>query len=87
VARKPSKPPPRPCPECGKPTTLEGRFCKACGWDADLVESEDSYLDGVDIPQGWGPDEEEGAPPRRRSVLWIVAAVAALASFAYVTFR
>lgn len=41
-----------PCPDCGAPLALGGRFCKKCGWDADLVDSEDAYLDGVDLPEG-----------------------------------
>lgn len=86
MARKPPKPPPPPCPQCGKPTSIQGRFCKACGWDADLVESEDAYLDGVDLPQGYGPDEDEAPAPRRRWI-WVLAAVAALVSFVYVTLR
>lgn len=85
MARRP-RPRPVPCPECGKPLALAGRFCKACGWDADLEESEDGYLDGVDVPQGYGPDEDEEARPRGsgRRVLWVLTAIAVLVSFVYV---
>jgi len=75
---------PAPCPECGAPTNLGGRFCRACGWDADLVETEDSHLDGVDVPQGWGPDEEAAEPAIRGGRwrwLWILLALLALGGF------
>lgn len=69
---------PAPCPECGGPTILDGRFCKRCGWDADLDESEDGYLDGVDLPGGYAPEESR---PRGRRLLWTVLALLALAGF------
>jgi hypothetical protein len=74
---------PAPCPECGGPTVLEGRFCKGCGWDAELASSGDAYLDGVDIPQGYGPDEDTtpADPPKGKRVLWTVLALLALAGF------
>ena len=75
----PSRRKPDPCPECGEPTTLEGRFCKACGWDQDLDDSGDSHLDGVEVPQGYGPDGEGTARPMRP--LWVVLALLALAGF------
>jgi len=31
-------------------------FCRACGWDADLAESGDGYLDGVEVPEA--PSDE-----------------------------
>jgi hypothetical protein len=68
-----------PCPECGKPTTLRGRFCPACGWDADVEEGDEGYLDGVDLPQGYGP--EEGTADRRMHPIWVVLALLALAGF------
>jgi hypothetical protein len=73
-----------PCPECGKPLALAGRFCKSCGWDADLEESEDGYLDGVDVPEGYPPEEDGEARPRGRRVIFVLAAIAALVSFVYV---
>lgn len=85
--RKPGRPrkaPPPPCPDCGKPTNLAGRFCRACGWDADLEESGDAYLGGVELPTGWGREEEaaaeDGRSPGMRAFL-LVAGVLALISF------
>ena len=57
--KSPPKPRPAPCPECGKPTTLRGRFCRACGWDADHFGSEDAYLDGVSVPEPMDDDAYE----------------------------
>ena len=75
---------PPPCPDCGAPLALRGRFCRGCGWDADLTESEDSYLDGVDVPQGYAREAEEETRQGsgRRIFLWI-AALLALAGFAW----
>ncbi|MCK6479849.1 MAG: hypothetical protein HUU06_03980 [Planctomycetaceae bacterium] len=78
--RRRPPPPPPPCPLCGKSTVLAGRFCRACGWDADLAESPDAHLDGVDVPTGYGREEEEPAPTARGNFL-LVAAVLALVSF------
>ena len=68
--RPPRKPPP-PCPECGGPLSIEGTFCRKCGYDASLMDREDSYLDGVDLPAH--PGEESAGP--RRPFLWTVVAV------------
>ena len=92
--RKP--PPPPPCPDCGRPTANAGRFCKHCGWDADLVGTADSHLDGVDVPEAMDDDAyadalaEEGlgpAPARRRGrgVVFTVAAVLLLVAFVWST--
>lgn len=84
------KPPPPPCPDCGKPTNLGGRFCRACGWDADLEESADSHLDGVDVPDTMPLDDgryaelladEDLAPQRGRRLLWTLVAAALVVAF------
>jgi hypothetical protein len=74
------RPPPPPCPECGKPTNLGGRFCRACGWDADHAGSRDAHLDGVDLPEEMDDRayedylEEEGLvfSNRRRRWHWLL---------------
>ncbi|MHC4393541.1 MAG: hypothetical protein ACYS22_19780 [Planctomycetota bacterium] len=45
-----------PCPDCGESLANRGRFCKACGWDADLEDSEEAYLGGVDLPTDFDED-------------------------------
>jgi hypothetical protein len=81
------------CPECGESGLVrKGRFCRACGWDADLVDDteDEAHLDGLDLPQGYSrpevEDEEEAgdyehtlAQERldgRSPVRWVVAVVA-----------
>lgn len=69
---------------------MGNRFCKACGWDADLAESEDAHLDGVDVPEAMTDGEyeealaEEGLAPalprRGRRPLWWATAVLLLAT-------
>lgn len=78
-----------PCPDCGGPLSLKGRFCKACGWDADLAESEDSYLDGVDVPDTFTEEDYRealggaglswSAGRVRRIAMAVVAVLTALA--------
>ncbi|MBX3468158.1 MAG: hypothetical protein KF878_14900 [Planctomycetes bacterium] len=47
------------CPECGGPL-VRGTFCRACGWDGEVMDGvDDAYLDGVDLPQGYGDDEDD----------------------------
>lgn len=47
------------CPECEGPL-VRGTFCRACGWDGEVMErTDDAYLDGVDLPQGYGEDGED----------------------------
>ena len=89
------KPPPPPCPDCGRPTANAGRFCKHCGWDADLVGTADSHLDGVDLPEPMDDDAYADAladaglgpgPARRgRGLVWWIAAVLLLVAFLWST--
>ncbi len=83
----PARRDPDPCPSCGHPLSLDGRFCKGCGWDADLAESEDSSLDDVGVPQGYGKEDPEdfdydrvveGEGLRPTGAGWVVAAVSAV---------
>jgi hypothetical protein len=91
VKRRPAPP---PCPDCRAPLSLGGRFCRGCGWDADLAASPDAYLDGIDLPAGYGPDDafdeaetlhEAGLGPPRRDLrlLWRLTAAALLAMVAW----
>jgi hypothetical protein len=47
------------CPECDGPL-VRGTFCRACGWDGEVMPSttDEEYLDGVDLPQGYGGEED-----------------------------
>jgi hypothetical protein len=79
MAKRRSRPPADPCPSCSSP--LEKGFCRGCGWDNAVNRGEDSYLDDVDLPTGWGPEDEEpkaaseGIPPIWRAVALIIVLV------------
>ncbi len=69
-----------PCPSCAEELSLGGRFCHHCGWDADLAESEDAYLDGIELPDTEEPDFQfalHGQRTRkgRQKLWWFVALV------------
>ncbi|HYC77135.1 MAG TPA: hypothetical protein VEI02_05845 [Planctomycetota bacterium] len=73
------------CPHCDAPRRTGATFCKACGFDADLGESEDAYLDGVELPQGYAKEDPyESAPERpkrgRRTLIVVIATLAVAAA-------
>lgn len=40
---------------------MRGTFCRECGWDGEVMErTDEAYLDGVDLPQGYGDDDADG---------------------------
>lgn len=41
-----------PCPHCGEEIKSNARSCPHCGSDDETGWSEQTYLDGVDIPDG-----------------------------------
>ncbi len=79
---------PTKCPECETPLALGGTYCRQCGWDSELAGTEDAYLDGVDVPQGYSAEDEgplpTNPPPTRsvKIVTWIVV-VGLLGIFAF----
>jgi hypothetical protein len=47
------------CPECGAGPLVRGTFCRDCGWDGEVMDrADDAYLEGVDLPQGYGGDDD-----------------------------
>jgi len=94
LGKRRPKPPPPPCPDCGKPTSNAGRFCKHCGWDADLQETEDAHLDGIVLPQAMDDEgyadllasEALRAPRARgRGVVFTLAAILLLLALVWST--
>lgn len=64
------------CPSCDEPLAINGTFCHACGWDAAVAASDDAYLDGVDVPDGYATNRDEPPRPRRFAGLpWIAAVI------------
>ncbi|HQF38789.1 MAG TPA: zinc ribbon domain-containing protein [Opitutaceae bacterium] len=49
--------PPGDCPACGEPVPAGARACPHCGSDERTGWSEETYLDGVDLPAE--PDDGE----------------------------
>ena len=68
------------CPHCGADVTVGSKACKECGSDADTGWQSDEEIgyQSLDIPQGWGP-EDEGARTGRRWWIPVVAIVVAAA--------
>lgn len=69
------------CPNCGAELPAGAKFCPECGSDENTGWSEETYLDGVTLP-----DEEEDEPEGRPTgtldksrPLWIAAAAVLLA--------
>ena len=75
-----SNPPDFVCPNCGADVPGGASSCPECGSDDRTGWSEDTYLDGVSLP-----DEEDEVPDDRErkpggildsgKILWIVVAV------------
>jgi len=76
--------PPGDCPNCGEPVPAGAAACPHCGADERTGWSDETYLDGVDLP---GEDAEEPArldgPARgdglpRGGRAWLALGLAAL---------
>ncbi|HNY29822.1 MAG TPA: zinc ribbon domain-containing protein [Fibrobacteria bacterium] len=72
------------CPNCGEELPAGSKFCPECGSDDKTGWSEETYLDGVSLPDD-DPDDPQldpdpEAPPRMRWGLALVAAGILLAS-------
>ena len=50
--------PPGDCPNCGEFVPAGTAACPHCGADARAGWNEDSYLDGVELPEDGGDDYE-----------------------------
>jgi hypothetical protein len=46
------------CPHCGEPISRKAAACRHCGSDDRTGWSEDTYLDGIDLPEAG--DYEDG---------------------------
>ncbi len=80
------------CSNCGSELSLKGRFCKGCGFDADLSESEDAYLDGIELPETSLTDsdynqllghERLGGKRPRKNPVWVGLVLLTTAAFAF----
>jgi hypothetical protein len=81
------------CPHCGGEIKRSAKACRHCGSDDRTGWSEDTYLDGVDLPEEGGYEdglEAEGfakAPIGGSRILIGIVASALVALFALWLFR
>ncbi len=75
------------CPNCGADVPGGAKSCPECGSDERTGWSEDTYLDGVTLPD----DEDEDLPEAEKKpggfldsgkILWIVVAIVLIALWA-----
>ncbi len=82
--RRPPPPPAEPCPLCGGPLLRDGSFCRGCGWERRFAESDDAYLDGVDLPGAWAARDEDDGPDAAadaRRPFWIAVGVVLVVAY------
>ena len=48
----------RPCPHCGADVPVGAAACRRCGSDAETGWAEDAGVKGVDLPAGYGGEDE-----------------------------
>ncbi|MCK5941397.1 MAG: hypothetical protein KAI24_05455 [Planctomycetes bacterium] len=75
------------CPNCGAEVAVGRKACRECGSD-DLTgwqSSEEIDYQSIDIPDGYGPDDEAESPRGRPLVFTIVAIVLAVAFAVWAT--
>jgi len=77
------------CPHCGAELPARAKFCPECGSDDQTGWSEDTYLDGVSLPEednDHAPDRPVGALNKAKP-LWIAVAILLLLLAALSYFR
>jgi len=61
------------CPFCGEPISRNAKACRHCGSDEKTGWSENTYLDGIDIPDQTEYNElleSEFGSPKRIKIDW-----------------
>lgn len=68
------------CPNCGATVVVGKRACRECGSDASTgwQSSEEIDYQSIDIPDGYGPDDELAEPSRSARLMPIIALVMAI---------
>jgi hypothetical protein len=68
------------CPHCGADVAVGAKACRECGSDAETGWQTGEEIDyqSIDIPEGWGPQDEATAV-RNRWWIPVVAIVLAVA--------
>jgi hypothetical protein len=76
------------CPHCGADVPTGSKVCRECGSDAGTGWQAGEEIDyqGVEIPDGYGPDEQPGPSGRTRT--WVVVtAIVVAAALAFLVAR
>lgn len=74
------------CPNCGEPVRVGAAVCRECGSDprTGWQDAEEIDYQSIEVPDGWGPEDETAAPPATIGWRWrIVAIVLAMVLIAY----
>lgn len=70
------------CPHCGEPVVVGAAACRECGSDASTGWQDDEEVEyqSLDIPSGWGPDDESPGRhlERPRWLPWVAGLLALL---------
>jgi len=70
------------CPHCGAEVRANAKVCRTCGSDADTgwMSSEEIDYQSLDIPDGYGPDDESTQLPSGSPRWVVVTAIVLLAA-------
>ena len=87
--------PPEICPNCGANVPREAKACPECGSDEQTGWSEETHVDGIDLPDDnfdyddFVKREFEGKTPEPRGMHWFwwLVAVIILGAFAWMWVR
>jgi len=87
--------PPEICPNCGATVPREAKACPECGSDEQTGWSEETHVDGIDLPDDSFDYEdfvkrefEDKRPvPGRMHWFWWIVAVVILGAFAWLWVR
>ena len=68
------------CPHCGAMVPVRAKACRACGSDAGTGWQDGDEIDyqSLDIPDGYGADDDGGSPARAGRRAWWFVPVAVL---------
>ena len=74
------------CPHCGADVPVGAKVCRECGSDAGTgwQSSEEVDYRSTEVPQGYGPDDENTVSERRSPWMVVVAIVVVIALLCWV---
>lgn len=77
------------CPQCGAVVKVGAAACRECGSDARTgwQSSEEIDYQSIEVPDGWGPEQEPAVPARRSPWTVVVVLVLVVAFALWVVLR